>query len=116
MAFWRNEVIDPMLDAQTKREIEEQMAWIAREPSNADPFAHLAALYRMQNRTDEALGLLLEAVRLNPAHANANLSLCEIYSVAGDYMAAWRHARRAEASGDAAGVELLMRYGISETR
>ena len=115
MAFWRNEVIDPMLDAQTRREIEEQLAWIAREPSNADPFAHLAALYRMQNRSDEALGLLLEAVRLSPAHAAANLSLCEVYSVAGDYVAAWRHARRAEAAGDSAGVELLTRYAISES-
>ena len=115
-SFWRNEVIDPMLDAQTKREVEEQTAWIAREPSNADPFAHLAALYRMQNRTDEALGLLLEAVRLNPTHAEANLSLCEVYSVAGDYGSAWRHARIAEAAGDGAGVELLTRYGISETR
>ena len=114
MPFWRNEVIDPMLHAQTKREIDEQMVWIAREPANPDPFANLAALYRMQNRPDEALGLLLEAVRLDPAHAEANVALCEMYSVAGDYAAAWKHARRAEAAGEASGVELLTRHGIAE--
>jgi hypothetical protein len=112
--FWRNEVIDPMLDAQTKREIEEQTAWIAREPSNPEPFTNLAALYRMQNRGDEARGLLLEAVRLEPGHAGANAGLCEMYVVAGDYAAAWRYARRAEAAGNAEGVELLTRYGVAE--
>ena len=114
MPFWRNEVIDPMLNAQTKREIDKQMVWIAREPSNPDPFVNLAALYRTQNRPDEALGLLLEAVRLDAGHAEANLSLCEMYSVAGDYAAAWRHARQADAAGDASGVELLARHGIAE--
>ena len=114
MSFWRNEVIDPMLDAQTKREIDEQMLWIAREPDNPDPYVHLASLYRMQNRPDEALGLLLEAVRLKLAHTEANVALCEMYSVAGDYAAAWRHARIAETTGDAAGVELLTRYAIAE--
>ena len=114
MSFWRNEVIDPMLDEQTQREIDEQMAWIAREPDQADPYVNLAALYRMKNRGDEALGLLLEAVRLNPAHPGANLGLCEVYSVSRDYAAAWRHGRAAEAAGDPAGVELLTRYQVPE--
>ncbi|MEI9899590.1 MAG: tetratricopeptide repeat protein [Hyphomicrobium sp.] len=114
MSFWRNEVIDPILDAQTKREIDEQMVWIAREPENPDPYVHLASLYRTQNRSDEALGLLLEAIRLNPTHAEANIALCEMYSVSGDYPAAWRHARRAQAAGDATGVELLTRHAITE--
>jgi hypothetical protein len=114
MSFWRNEVIDPMLDEQTKREIEEQAAWIGREPDNPDPYVHLAALYRMKNEPQRALGLLLEAARLNAGHAGANIGLCEIYSVAGDYPAAWRHARAAEAAGDTAGVDLLTRYAIPE--
>ena len=114
MSFWRNEVIDPMLDAQTKREIDEQMLWIAREPENPDPYVHLASLYRTQNRPDEALGLLLEAVRLDSAHSDANVALCEMYSVAGDYPAAWRHARAAESAGDTDGVDLLTRYSITE--
>jgi lipopolysaccharide biosynthesis regulator YciM len=114
MAFWRNEVIDPMLAEQTRREMDEQLAWIAREPLNPDPYTHLAALYRMQNQPDHALGLLLEAVRLRPGHAEANLALCEVYSVAGDYPAAWRHARNAESAGNSDGVDLLTRYEISE--
>ena len=113
MSFWRNEVIDPMLAEQTQREIDEQMLWIAREPANPDPYVNLASLYRIQNRPDEALGLLLEAVRLKPDHADGNVALCEMYSVAGDYPAAWRHARAADVAGDSAGVELLTRHQIA---
>jgi cytochrome c-type biogenesis protein CcmH/NrfG len=40
--------------------------WIEREPANPRPYYHLAQFYRMENRTEQALGLLLEAVRLDP--------------------------------------------------
>jgi cytochrome c-type biogenesis protein CcmH/NrfG len=114
MGFWRNVVIDPMLDEQTKRESAEQMAWLAREPANPEPYVNLAALYRMQNRGEEALGLLLEAARLQPDHTGANLALAEVYAIAGDYPAAWRHARMAESAGDGEGVALLKRYSVAE--
>ncbi len=114
MGFWRKEVIDFALDRETARHIEEQRAWIEREPANAQPYHNLAQLYRIAGRQEEALGLLLEAVRLNGDFAEAHLALAEIYAVAGDSVAAWRHARAAERNGNARAVELLTRYNVPE--
>ena len=113
MSFWRKEVIDHALDHETRAQIAEQRAWIEREPSNPKPYYHLAELYRVAFRQDEALGLLLEAVRLDPGYAEAHVALAEIYIVREDYPAAWRHARAAESHGDARAADLLRRYGIS---
>ena len=114
MSFWRKEVIDFALSEETRRHMAEQRAWIEREPGNPRPYFHLAQFYRMENRQDEALGLLLEAVRLDSTFAPAHVALAEIYAVRGDYPAAWRHARAAERNGDANAVELLRRHGIEE--
>jgi tetratricopeptide (TPR) repeat protein len=110
MSFWRKEVIDFALDHETRLHMEEQLAWIAREPANARPYCHLAQLYRMNGKPDEARGLLLEAVRLDDRFAEAHASLAELYAVRGDYDAAWKHARAAEANGNSRAVELLKRY------
>ena len=112
MAFWRKELIDPALDNETQIHMREQMEWIAREPDNARPYYQLALLYRMQWKQDEALGLLLEAVRLDPTFADAHVTLTEVYVVRRDYAAAWRHARAAEAQGDPRAVELLARHNV----
>jgi tetratricopeptide (TPR) repeat protein len=114
VSFWRKEMIEPALDNETRLHMEEQRAWIAREPANARPYYNLALLYRVAFRQEEALGLLLEAVRLDPAFAEAHAALCEIYAVREDYRAAWRHARLAEQGGEGRGVELLGRYGVAE--
>ena len=114
MSFWRKEVIGFALDQETLRHIDEQRAWIAREPENAAPYHNLAQLYRMQGRQDEALGLLLESVRLDTQSAPAHRALAEIYAVRGDLRAAWSHARQAERHGDGRAVELLQRYGVTE--
>jgi cytochrome c-type biogenesis protein CcmH/NrfG len=113
VSFWRKEVIDFALDQETLRHIEEQRAAIARDPSDPRPYHNLAQLYRIQNRQNEALGLLLEAVRLDGRYADAHLALAEIYAVRGDAAAAWRHARAAEATGNPRAVDLLMRYGVT---
>jgi cytochrome c-type biogenesis protein CcmH/NrfG len=114
MSFWRKEVIDHALDAETRLQMEEQRAWIAREPANARPYYQLAQLYRVAFKQDEALGLLLEAVRLDPACAEAHAALTEIYVVREDYRAAWRHARLAEQGGERRALDLLARYGVEE--
>jgi len=114
MSFWRKEVVDPSLDHETVGHIREQLEWIAREPANPQPYCNLAQLYRMQWKQDEALGLLLECVRLDPDYAPGHAALAEIYAVRSDYDAAWRHARAAERSGDPRAVELLTRHGIRE--
>jgi len=114
VSFWRKEVIDFALDRETRAHIEEQRAAIAQDPLNPRPFHNLAQLYRIQNRQEEALGLLLEAVRLDPCYADAHLALAEIYAVRDDAAAAWRHARAAERAGNARAVEMLARHRIPE--
>ena len=114
MSFWRDDVIQPALDAETQLQMAEQIEWIAREPGNARPYYHLAQFYRIEGRQDEALGLLLEAVRLDDTLSGAHASLAEVYAVRGDYGAAWRHARTAEKNGESRAVEMLKRHGIRE--
>ena len=116
MSFWRKELIDFALDQETLRHIDEQRAWIGREPNNARPYLNLAQLYRMCGRTDEALGLLLEAVRLDAGFAEAHVALTEIYAIRDDSPAAWWHARVAEEHGDGRGVALLERHGVPEEK
>lgn len=113
MSLWR-QLVDHALDEETQRNEQEQMEWIAREPSNPEPYYNLAQLRRMQWMEDDGLALLLEAVRLNPSHAMANVGLAEIYAVRKDYRAAWRHARAAAAAGESSAVDLLTRYGVAE--
>jgi hypothetical protein len=114
MSFWRDEVIDFALDRETRLHMDEQREWIAREPSNPKPYYALSQFYRIGGNADYALGLMLEAVRLDPAYGEAHASLCEEYAVRSDYPAAWRHARLGELHGQPRGVELLTRYGIAE--
>jgi len=114
MSFWRDEVIGVALDHETLLQMDEQRAWIRREPGNARPYCHLAQFYRMAGKQEEAVALLLEAVDLDPAYADAHASLGEIYAVMGDYRSAWRHARIAESHGEARVTNLLARYQIAE--
>ncbi len=112
MSFWRKEVIDFALDRETAAHVRDQKEWIVREPQNPRPWYNLAQLYRMQWKAEEALGLLLEAVRLQDSFAEAHVALAEIYAVNGDYAAAKVHARKAEEHGNPRGEELLRRYGL----
>jgi hypothetical protein len=112
VSFWRKEMIDFALDRETQTAIDEQRAWILREPANARPYYHLAQLYRVAFKQEEALGLLLEAVRLDANFADAHASLAELYAIREDYRAAWRHARAAERNGLSRAVEMLARHGI----
>jgi cytochrome c-type biogenesis protein CcmH/NrfG len=114
VSFWREEIVEFALDHETRKHMEEQVAWIEREPGNAQPYYALAQFYRMNGKQDHALGLLLEAVRLNPQHGEAHASLCEVYAIRGDHRAAWRHARAAQTLGQTRGVELLTRHAIAE--
>jgi tetratricopeptide (TPR) repeat protein len=112
LSFWRREVIDHALDQETRAHMAEQVAWIEREPANAHPYYNLAQLYRVAFRPDEALGLLLEAIRLDPNLADAHASLAELYIIRADYPAAWRHASIAELKGNPQAADLLRRYGV----
>src|SRR5664279_1942223 len=114
MSFWRAEVVQPSLDHETRKQMEEQLAWIAREPANPKPYHHLGELYRMEGRQAEALGLMLHAIHLDPGFAAAHASLAALYAVLEDYPAAWRHARLAQQGGEPRAVQLLQRHGVAE--
>jgi thioredoxin-like negative regulator of GroEL len=109
MGFWR-QAIDWALDDQTRREIEEQRRWAEAEPANPRPYYQLAQLYRTQGRREEALGLLLEAVRQDERFAAAHVALAEMYAVVGDMPAARRHAERAAAEGEERARAMLERH------
>ena len=94
--------------------MEEQLEWIEREPANPRPYFHLAQFYRTLGRQDEAMGLLLEAVRRDGQFAEAHISLAEIYAIRADCRAAWEHARAAERAGDGRAVEMLTRHAVPE--
>jgi tetratricopeptide (TPR) repeat protein len=115
VSFWRKQVIDFALAHETRRHIAEQRAWIERDPANARPYKNLAQLYRIEGREEEALGLLLEAARLDPAFTEAHVELAQIYAIRGDNRAAWRHARAAEAHGNHSAADLLKRYAVPES-
>ena len=114
MSFWRNQVVEVALGGETRRHMAEQRAWIGREPANPRPYFHLAQFYRMEGREDEALGLMLHAVQLDPDFTAAHAALAELYAVRADYAAAWRHARLAEQGGEARAVALLQRHSVPE--
>ena len=114
MSFWRDEVVEFALDQETRQAIEEQKAWVAREPQNPKAYYGLAQLYRICRKNDEARVLLQESLRYDPDFAPAHVSLCEMFAISGNYPAAWRHARAAESAGDASGVDLLQRNNVVE--
>ncbi len=110
MSLFRKEVVEFALDEQTRRAIEEQRAAIAAEPGNPRPYYNLALLYRMHGKQDEALALLLEAVRLDAGFGAAHVALAEVYAVGGDMAAARRHADLAAAQGQPRAREMLERW------
>jgi tetratricopeptide (TPR) repeat protein len=109
---FRKDVVGFALSRQNQRLMDELAAWIGAEPSNPRPYHRLALMYRLELREEEALGLLLESVSLDPSFAPAHATLAEVYAIRGDYPAAWRHARAAESSGDATAAEMLTRHNI----
>jgi tetratricopeptide (TPR) repeat protein len=116
MDFFRKDVVEFALDDETRSAIEEQQALISADAANPRPYYQLAQIYRMQWKQDDALGLLLEAVRLDPAFAPAHAALAETYAVRRDMAAAWRHADAAAAHGDSRAKEMLERYGVERPK
>ncbi|MEI9972860.1 MAG: hypothetical protein WDO73_12830 [Ignavibacteriota bacterium] len=57
---------------------------------------------------------MLQSINLDAAFAPAHVALAEIYSVRGDYPAAWRHARLAQEAGEPKAVAFLLRHAVPE--
>ncbi len=108
--FFRR-VADHALDTETEKHIDEQRAALAANPGWAEGYYHLAQLYRLQQKLDEAKRHLLMALERKPALAEAHIALGEIYIVEGDMESAREHARFAAALGNGRLLDQMRRHG-----
>jgi tetratricopeptide (TPR) repeat protein len=100
---------DQALDDETARQIAEQQRALEQNPEWAEGHYHLAQLYRVQHKREEARHHLLIALEKNPILADANLALGEIYIAEGDFDRARVHAEFAAACGNSRLLEQMQR-------
>ena len=110
MPFWRKEVIQPGLDSDIESAVQEQLAILDRDPTNARAHFALGTLSHFRGQTDRAIGYFLKAIELDPAYAAPHVSLGRIYIVQGRYDEARKHAGEAARLGDRSLAEQLARY------
>lgn len=108
--FWRNAVIDPALDHETKKCVYEQLERIRRNPNDARAHFQLGLLYRMQYRPNEAMAQFFKALELDPKLVDAHVALGEMFAVRGDYKTARFHATIAAEEGNRTLLDQLERY------
>ena len=105
-------VFDDMLDAETAKHIAEQKAALDANPEWAEGHYHLAQLYRVQQRPEEAKKELLTALEMKPLLAEAHLALGEIYIAEGDLEKAREHAQIAAQLGSGRLLDQFRKYEI----
>jgi len=110
--FFRR-VMDDMLDQETAKHISEQEAALEAHPEWAEGHYHLAQLYRVQQRPQDAKRELLTALEMKPLLADAHLALGEIYISEGDLDKAREHAQIAAQLGSGRLLDQLGRYNFS---
>ena len=111
--FFRS-VADEMLDHETARHIAEQKQALEQFPEWAEGHYHLAQLYRVQQRQNDAKRELLIALEMKPLLAEAHLALGEIYIAEGDLDRAREHAGIAAQLGHGRLVDQLTRHKAME--
>jgi tetratricopeptide (TPR) repeat protein len=111
--FFRS-VADDMLDAETAKHIAEQKRALENFPEWAEGHYHLAQLYRVQQRQNDAKRELLIALEMKPLMAEAHLALGEIYISEGDLDRAREHAGIAAQLGQGRLVDQLTRHNAME--
>lgn len=103
-------VMDDMLDNETAQHIAEQKAALEAHPEWAEGHYHLAQLYRVQQRPQDAKRELLTALDKKPLLADAHLALGEIYIAEGDLDKAREHAQIAAQLGAGRLLDQLKKY------
>ena len=111
--FFRS-VADDMLDAETAKHIAEQKRALENFPEWAEGHYHLAQLYRVQQRQNDAKRELLIALEMKPLMAEAHLALGDIYISEGDLDRAREHAGIAAQLGQGRLVDQLTRHNAME--
>lgn len=71
----------------------------AQDADRVQTHYRLALAYLMLGQVEHAQHQLLRVIDLQPDHAQAHLYLARLYLQQGDFDAAWRHTRQAEALG-----------------
>src|SRR5512133_3555207 len=104
-------VVDDMLDNETARHIAEQKAALAKHPEWAEGHYHLAQLYRVQQRPQDAKRELLIALEMKPLLAEAHTALGEIYVAEGELEKAREHAEIAAQLSSGRLRDQMKRYG-----
>src|SRR4051812_49621180 len=107
--FFRS-VFDDMLDNETARHIREQQRALDAHPEWAEGHYHLAQLYRVQQRPQDAKRELLIALETKPLLAEAHMALGEIYIAEGDLDRAREHAQIASQLGSGRLLDQIERY------
>jgi tetratricopeptide (TPR) repeat protein len=107
--FFRS-VADDILDAETARHIAEQKAALELHPEWAEGYYHLAQLYRVQQRPQDAKRELLTALEIKPLLAEAHMALGEIYIAEGDLERAREHAQIASQLGSGRLLDQIKRF------
>ncbi len=107
--FFRS-VADDILDAETAKHIAEQKAALEKHPEWAEGHYHLAQLYRVQQRPQDAKRELLIALEMKPLLAEAHMALGEIYISEGDLDRAREHATIAAQLGNGRLLDQIERY------
>ena len=108
--FWRNQVIQPSLTSEVDIAVAEQKSILAKAPNNAKAYFALGTLSHFQGEIEQAMQYFQKSIELDAKDAAPHLSLGRLRAVCGEYEAAWKHARAAEALGARDLVEMLERY------
>jgi tetratricopeptide (TPR) repeat protein len=111
--FFRS-VADEMLDQDTAKHVAEQKRALEHFPEWAEGHYHLAQLYRVQQRHNDAKRELLIALEMKPLLAEAHLALGEMYIAEGDLERAREHASIAAQLGQGRLVDQLTRHNAME--
>jgi tetratricopeptide (TPR) repeat protein len=112
-SFFR-QVADEILDTETARHVEEQLAAVEKHPDWAEGHYHLAQLYRVQQKRDAAKRELLIALEKDPALADAHMALGEIYLAEEDLERAREHAEYAAQFGKPRLLDQMKRWRAAE--
>lgn len=110
MSFWRQEVVQPVLDKDVEEAIAEQQAILQQNARNAGAHFALGTLTNFKGDQEAAVNHFRQAIDLDPNYPAPHVSLGRILVLQGDTAGAWEHARAAERLGDRSLVELLDRY------
>jgi len=109
--FFRR-VMDDMLDNETAKHIAEQKAALEANPEWAEGHFHLAQLYRVQQRPEDAKRELLNALEKKPLLAEAHQALGEIYVAEGDLERGREHAQIAAQLGSGRLLDQMKKYDV----